>query len=332
MKKASSAIILMMAFSLVTLAQDYKGKGRVVGYVRDKDGNPIEGVIVRFFSLKVQQGFDVFTEKNGKWVAFGIVGGGWNVDFEKMGYAPKKVFIQVDEWKRNPEINVTMEKAEGLVLTDELKEGLNRGNALFEEKRYEEAVDVFEALLDKHPYAYILNKNIGNCYFAREKYDLAEQYYLKILDKEPGNVDAILLIGNCYANRGQGEKALEWYAKIEFDRIDDPIVLYNVGTNYYNSSKFEEALKYYRRAIEIKEDFLDALYQLGLTYLTLGSYSESISAFEKYLKLDPDSERVGQIKEFLEFLRKRQEWPARSIKQAWNSDVREYVLDNRIKE
>ncbi|MDH7513320.1 MAG: tetratricopeptide repeat protein [Clostridiales bacterium] len=271
MKKASLAIILMIAFSLISLAQDYRGKGRVVGYVRDKDGNPIEGVTVKLFSLKVQRGFAVSTDKKGKWVAFGIISGGWNVDFEKAGYVTKKIFVQVDEWKKNPEINVAMEKAEGLLLTDELKESLNRGNALFEEKKYEEAAAVFEAMLEKYPDAHILNKNIGNC----------------------------------YANRGLGEKALEWYAKIEFEKIDNPVVLYNVGTNYYNSSKFDEALKYYRRATEIKKDFLDALYQLGLTYLTLGQHSESISTFENYLKIDPDSERAGQVRGFLDVIKKK---------------------------
>ncbi len=305
MKKPFFALFFLAVSFLAGWAQDYKGKGRIVGYVRDKDGQAIEGVRVKFFSPKVQQGFEVATDKNGKWVAFGIIGGGWNVDFEKVGYVPKKIAIQVDEWKRNPDVNIILEKAEGLILTDELKDELNRGNQLFDEKKYEEAIAVFKAMLDKYPDAYILNKNIGNCYFAQEQYDLAEEYYHKILDREPGNAEAMLLIGNCYANRGQNEKALEWYGKIEFEKIDDPIVLYNVGTNYYNSSKFEEALKYYRKATEIKKDFLDAFYQLGLTYLTLGHYKESISTFETYLTLDSDSERAGQVRGFLDFLKKK---------------------------
>ncbi|MGQ9672391.1 MAG: tetratricopeptide repeat protein [Candidatus Aminicenantales bacterium] len=305
MKKAFLVLFFLLLFCFMGLAQDYKGKGRVVGYVYDKEGKPIENVTVKFFSPKVGQGFDIATDKNGKWVAFGIIGGGWNVDFEKVGYLPKKIAIQVDEWKRNPDINVTLEKAEGLILTDELKDELNKGNQLFEEKKYGEAIAVFQAMIEKYPDAYILNKNIGNCYFAQEQYDLAEQYYQKILDREPANVEAILLIGNCYANRGQNEKALEWYGKIEFEKIDDPIVLYNVGTNYYNSSKFEEALKYYRKATEIQKDFLDALYQLGLTYLTLGNYQESINTFENYIKLDANSERANQVKGFLEFLKKK---------------------------
>lgn len=290
---------------LISSPQDYKGKGRQIGYVFDEQGNALEGVAVKFFSLKAQQGFEIATDKNGKWVAFGIIGGDWNVDFEKAGYLPKKISIQVNEWQRNPEVKVNLKKAEGLVLTAELKEALNEGNRLFDEKKYEEAIAVFQGLLEKYPEAYILNKNIGNCYFAQEQYDRAEEYYLKILEKEPGNAEAILLVGNCYANRGQNDKALEWYGKIEFEKIDDPIVLYNVGTNYYNNSKFEEALRYYKKATEIQKDFLDALYQLGLTYLTLGNYNESISTFENYLKLDADSERARQVKGFLEFLKKK---------------------------
>lgn len=305
MKKGTLFLGWIAFLSLLGFSQDYAGKGRLVGYVFDEQGKPLEGVKIKLFSLKVQQGFEAVTGNDGKWVALGITGGGWNVDFEKSGYVPKKIAIQVQEYQKNPEIKVNLKKAEGLIVTDELKEMLTKGNQLFDEKKYEEAVEAYKAILEKFPDAYIIYKNIGNCCFQQEKYDQAEAYYLKILEKEPRNVDAMLLIGNCYANRGQPEKALEWYGKIEFDKIDDPIVLYNVGTNYYNSSKFEEALKYYKKATELQKDFTDGLYQLGLTYLTLGNYPESIVTFESYLKTDPGSERANQVKGFIEFLRKK---------------------------
>ncbi len=305
MRKAILFFIPFLVFSPALFSQEYKGKGRQIGYVFDEQGAPLEGVTIKLFSLKAQQGFQISTEKDGKWVAFGIAGGGWNVDFEKFGFMPKKISIQVNEWQRNPEIKINLIKAEGLILTDELKEMLNKGNALFDARKYDEAAVAYKAILEKFPGAYIINKNIGNCHFALEKYDEAEANYLKILEKDPRNFDAMLVIGNCYANRGQTDKALEWYGKIEFDKIDDPIVLYNVGTNYYNNSKFEEALKYYKKATELQKDFTDGLYQLGLTYLTMGSYPDSIATFESYLKIDPDSERACQVKGFLEFLKKK---------------------------
>lgn len=296
--------LFFVAFSGL-LTQEHKGQGRLIGYVFDEQGNPLEGVKVRLFSLRTQSGFEVVTDKSGKWTAAWIRGGGWNIDFEKIGYLPRKISVEVQEFGRNPEIKINLKKAEGLVVTDELKDLLQKGNELFEQKKYDEAITLYNEILQKYPDAYIIYKNIGNCYFNQEKYEEAEAAYLKILEKDPQNVDAIILIGNTYANRGQNDKAMDWYNKIEFEKIEDPVVLYNLGTNYYNSSKFEEALKFYQRAVELQKDFLDALYQLGLTYLTLNKTSEAIQAFENYLKLDADSDRAGQVKSFLEYLRKK---------------------------
>ncbi len=304
MRKLSFLLIVLVALSFFLYPQEYKGKGRQIGYVFDDQGAPLEGVTVKLFSLKAQQGFETKTDKEGKWVAFGIVGGGWNVDFEKFGFMPKKIAIEVNEWQRNPEVRLNLKKAEGLVVTEELKDMLIKGNELFDAKKYDEAAAAYQEILVKFPDAFIINKNIGNCYFAQEKYDEAESSYQKILEKNPSNAEAILLIGNCYANRGQTEKALEWYGKIDFEKIDDPVVLYNVGTNYYNNSKFEEALKYYRKAVELQKDFTDGLYQLGLTYLAMNNQPEAIATFENYLKVDPDSTRSGQVKGFLEYLKK----------------------------
>jgi tetratricopeptide (TPR) repeat protein len=304
MKKSAATFIILFISAFFLFSQDYIGKGRLVGFVFDEQNAPIEGVKVTLFSLRAQQGFDVETDKEGKWVALGIRGGKWNIDFVKAGFAPRGISVDVQEFSRNPEIRLNLKKAEGLIITEELKNGLNLGNQLFEEKKYEEAVKVFEDLIIKYPEAYILYKNIGNAYFAREIYDKAEEYYLKILEKDPKNSDAMLLIGNCYANRNDTEKALEWYSKIEFEKIGDPIVLYNIGTNFYRLSKFDDALKYYKRSVEVKPDFLDGLYQLGLAYLTLGNNTEAIVTFETYLKHDRDSEKAGQVKGFLEYLRK----------------------------
>jgi len=274
----SSLCLLMIALlSQIGFAQDYKGKGRVVGYVFDEEGNPIEGVTVKLYSHRAQAGFEVKTDANGKWVAAWIRGGGWDVDFEKVGYAPKKIFMQVKEYGRNPEVKVTMKKIAGLVITDELKDLLTEGNNLYNAGKYQEAIAI--------------------------DYDKAEEYYKKVLEKDPNNNDAKMLIGNCYVNRGENQKALEWYNQIAFDEIDDPIVLYNIGTNYYNLGKYEEALRYYKKAVEIQPDFLDGLYQLGLAYLTTQKYHESIAAFEKYLKLDSESGRAEQVKNFLTFLK-----------------------------
>ncbi len=307
MKKSALilGLILVLAASSLLSAQDWKGKGRLGGLVLDQSGAPIEGVKVKLFSLKAQEGTEVLTDKSGRWMAAWIRSGGWNVDFEKIGYAPKKIVIEISESKKNPDVEIRLDKIEGLVITDEVKDLLTRGNELFEQKDYAGALALYQDILAKYPDAYPVHMNVGNCHFAEEKYDLAEQSYVKLLEKDPKNVNAVIAVGNCYANRGDSAKAMEWYSKLEFEKIDDPTVLYNLGTSYYNNAKFEDALKFYKKAVEKQKDSTDAMFQLGLTYLNLQKNAEAIAVFEDYLKVDATSARADQVRAFLDYLKKK---------------------------
>lgn len=291
--------LLALAFPRFSLAQGYQGKGRIRGFVYDESGQPLEKVKVKLFCLKASSGFSTETDKNGEWKALWIRGGKWNIDFEKIGYEPKKISVEVNEWGKNPDIEIKMKKIEGLIVTDEIKDALEKGNTLFDEKKYEEAIKIFEDILQQEPEAFIINLNIGHCYFQMEKYEKAIEYYQKVLDRQPENKNAMLGLGNAYLNMGKKEEALAWYSKIKFEDIDDPIVLYNMGNSFYENSMYEESLKYYERAVKLQDDFLDARYRLGLAYITLGKNEEALREFETYLKYDADSERASQVKGFI---------------------------------
>ncbi len=303
MKKVSCLLLICLMLSFTALAQDYKGKGRVKGLVTDEQGIPLEGVKVKLFSVKASQAFTVETDEHGIWHGNWIRNGAWNVDFEKLGYAPKKISMQISEFGKNPDIEVALKKVEGLIISKELEEQLMKGNELFSQESYDEARAVFAKMLVENPDAYIINLNIGNCYFQEEKYEQAVEYYEKVLEKDNEDTNVLLSIGNCFANMGETETALEWYGKIEFEKIDDPTVLYNIGTNLFNMAKYDEALMYYERSVEIQADFLDGIYQLGLVYLTKGNNDSAIIQFEKYLELDSESGRAAQVQGFLDYLK-----------------------------
>jgi tetratricopeptide (TPR) repeat protein len=298
-------VFMVLAAQTFVFGQGYRGKGRVKGVVTDQEGNPIGGVTVKLWCERGASGFDVKTGADGEWKAMYIRGGPWDIDFEKAGFMPKKMRVNLREFDKNPDIEVQLQKIEGLVVTDDLKEELNKGNEFFGEGKYEEAILAYQTIVEKFPEAYILYRNIGNCYFQMERYDLAEEYYLKVLQKDPDDTESLLGVGNTYANRGDNEKALEWYNKIEFDKISDPLVLYNIGSDFYSQGQYQEALKYYRKAVELKSDFADALYQLGLVNLTLGHSQDAIDVFQEYLKYDSESGRAEQVRNFIEFLKKK---------------------------
>src|SRR4030066_146883 len=306
MRKSRLGFLTIILLAGFVFPRAWPGQGKQCGDATEEEGKPIQGVKVRLLFVNTQTGFETETDADGKWVAIGIKGGTWYVDFEVPGYWTKKIVTQVKDYRaQNPQIEVKLAKATGLTVTEEVKEDFLKGNQLFEEGKYGEAIGVYEGILGKSPVATCIYLNIGNSYFQLEKYDEAEQAFQKVLEKEPQNVHALLGIGNCYVNRGDSEKALEWYNKIELGKIDDPTVLYNVGTILYDNSKPAEALNYYKKAVEIQEDFLDARYQLALVYLGLGNNPEALTEFENYLKHDADSERASQVKGFIQYLKKQ---------------------------
>ena len=305
MKKALLILGCLLVLAGALSSQDYAGQLRVFGICVDQDGKPVEGVRIKLTFVQSNNGFETKSGKDGRWTGAWLRGGDWNLDFDKVGYQPAQVSVTLAQAIKPQEMRILMKKIEGLAMTDDLKILLDKANAIFEQKDWQGALAAYLDIMTKFPDTYPIWKNVGNCYFALEQYDKAEEQYLKVLDKDPANVDAMVLIGNTYLNRNQTDKALEWYAKVPIDKIKDSTVLYNIGSNYYNMGKFEDALRIYMRAVEVQPDNLDALYQLGLVYINLQKNTEAIAIFENYLKLDSDSGRAGQVRNFLDYLRKK---------------------------
>lgn len=302
MKKALVILALAIFLAVSLFAQSgVTGKGKIKGMVLDeKSGLPLEGVTVKLFSVKAQSYFlpNPKTDSEGKWRAIYLRGGSWNLDFEKAGYETKKLSYRVDEipGAKQPEIEVKLTKIEGIALTTDLVNELEKGNLLFSEKKYQEALLGYEDILKKNPDVFIIYKNIGNCYFALEKYDQAVDCYQKLFEKQPKSAEVMTLIGNSYSNAKNMEKAMEWYGKIPFEEIKDIDTLYNIGANLTNNNKNDLALKYFKRAVEVDADFAEGYYQLGMTHTALNQIPEALEALKKFMELAPDSPNFGTAK------------------------------------
>jgi len=304
MKKALMIALSVCIVTTVLSAQEWKGQGRIPGIVVDEQGNPIEGVRIKFFCPKFEGGFETKSGKDGRWLGAWMRSGSWNIDFDKIGYSPAHKSLQMNQFEKYKEMKVVMRKIEGLVVSEDMRKDLTAANDLFDKKDYPAAIEAYKAFLAKYPDAYFIQRNIGNGYFLLEKYDEAEAAYKDVLAKNPNDIEALIGIGNCYSNRGNTEAAMEWYGKVSIDKLDDPNLLYSLGMSYFQTQKLPEAAAYFEKAVSLDENQLDALYQLGITYTAQNQKDRAIATFEKYLKIDPDSERAAQVKSFLDYLKK----------------------------
>ena len=298
----AGAVILFCAG--IVLAQAYKGKGRLKGTVKDTEGTPIPQVTVKLFHVKSDSGFELKSDEQGQWSGVWLRNGLWYLDFEKEGYIPKRLSLELHEGGKNPDVELALKKARAPLVPQEVLDQLDKGNGLYSQGKFEEAIAEFKSILDKRPEFYQININIGNALMKKEDYASALCYYQKVLDKDPANAEALISAGNCYVELKDFPKALEAFKKIDKADITDPVVLFNIGTIFTNNGETDKAIEYYSQSLVVKSDFLDSYYQLGLAYLGRNDKPKALEAFQKYLELDNASEKADQVRKFIEYLEK----------------------------
>ena len=84
-----------------------------------------------------------------------------------------------------------------------------KGNALFKEKRYEDAIKFYEKALDMNPTAEVLFSNKGTCKKCLKEYKDAINDYKKALELNPKNTKNMNRLASVYIITGQiGEAKL----------------------------------------------------------------------------------------------------------------------------
>jgi tetratricopeptide (TPR) repeat protein len=302
----ATIIILLISVSLFS----QQGRGRIRGVVSDEEsGEPLPDVTVKMYNESLDTYFQPspVTDKEGRWSANFLRNGSWKLTFEKVGYAPQEVSYRVAyaPGVLQDVLTVQLRKIRGLVVQESIAAKAKQADKLFDEKKYDEAIEILKKIIADTPDAYILYKNVGNCYFAAENYEKALEAYMKVYEKQPDRADILADIANTYNNMGKKDIAEEWYIKIPLDQIRSIDTAYNTGVLLYNAGKPEEAAKYFRRAVEIDKEFADGYYQLGMASVASNKPEEAIDALKKFLALAPDSPQAATAKSILEVLEKK---------------------------
>jgi tetratricopeptide (TPR) repeat protein len=224
------------------------------------------------------------------------------VDFNKVGYEPKKNSAETDEIQKNIVMSIKLKKLEGLVLTEDLLPQADKANILFDAGQVDKAWP-FSRRSSRRTRRLTSSTSASATAISRKELTTRPSRPIRRSWTRTRNINAVIAIGSSYMNKKDTDRAIEWYNKIDVALIDDPTVLYNIGTEYFNQLRHQDAFKYYRKAAELQPTGEDSLCQLGLTDLTLGNYKDAVAAFETFLKVSPESERAEQVNGFIDFLK-----------------------------
>jgi len=310
MRRLAYCAFLLFVSSALCFGQSWRGKGRLEGSVKDPDGKPIVGATVKLTCAKYGGSFEVKSDDSGKWVASGIRGSDWFIDIGAKGYMLKQLSNYISEVNRNKPVDVVLEldpaSVAGAMAAEQLAEAqqvLSKGNELFNQGKFPEALVEYQAILVKNPDLNVINVNIANCYYEMKQVDKAIETLQQALQKDPAATDIMIRLGNLFAENGNLEKAMEYFGKIDQNLITNPITFYNIGVLLFNNGKAAEAQGYFQNAVRVDPNYADGYFQLGLCHVNAGDLVKAKESFNKFLSLAPaDHPNVPNVQAIMKTL------------------------------
>jgi pentatricopeptide repeat protein len=163
---------------------------------------------------------------------------------------------------------------------------LDRATVLYENGRYEEALQAYEKALELNPDDSYVWCEKGFTLFSLDRYEEALMVFDKILEPNPDDSDAWYGKGIALYGLGRYEEALQAYEKAR-ELIPDLFQNWcDIAAALCKLGRFEEALQYYEKALELNPDDSEAFYGKGTALDNLKRYEEAQIAFKKASELN----------------------------------------------
>jgi len=300
MKKIIIPLILVILILPVCLASIH---GTVKGVIKDKKGNPIEGVKITIISMHYSAvKLTLKSNEKGEFIQIGLQPGYYQIKAEKDGYFPqvleKKVGIQetVDASFEMEEGKYYMEEAPG-------EKDFRMGNEWYSQGKYEEAAKAYQEAINKEPDEPVYYNNLGIVYSKLGRYEEAIEVYKKMLEIQPESYSANKNLGELYGLQKNYKEALPYFSKAVELSPDDPDAFYSLGACLMNTGANTKALETFSKVIEIDPEYSLAYYQLGMIYVNHNEKEKAIKNLEKFIELTPNDPNAHIVKKILEYLK-----------------------------
>ncbi|MFC1852102.1 tetratricopeptide repeat protein [candidate division CSSED10-310 bacterium] len=175
----------------------------------------------------------------------------------------------------------------------------NRGITLFEQKKYEEALDEYRQALNLNPEFSDAWNNQGIALMRLQNYAAAIDSFQKaILHKHEHSAEIYLNLAYTYTQQGDMvsglksahqalEKGLEGELKVR--------ALFQIGTIHFKAKQFDEALQYFRKIVDDYPKNTKALFNMGIIYYAQNQFDEALKSYTDAIKSDKNFARKSSL-------------------------------------
>ncbi len=180
--------------------------------------------------------------------------------------------------------------------SQEAIEWYNKGIALVESNRYEEAIECYDKAIE-------INAEDADVWYnkgvaldglyrdeeARECYDNAIECYDKLIEIDPEDATEWNNKGVALVGLNRNEEAIECFDKLIELGSEDADAWRKKGRALALLNRDEEAIECYDKAIEINPKDDVAWYNKGSALQKLGKYDEAIDCYDKAIEINPEN-------------------------------------------
>ena len=309
MRIAGGALILLLAAVVFANAQQVV---RVAGRILDSETGEVIGdvEVIAFMQNRPNTTFADTSNAHGRFAISGL-SPGWAVfDFTREGYHPLRQAKRLSSTAPRIEFTFRMERIvrEEGAITPEIRDRYEEGIDLLNAGSLDEAMAIFQYLLENYPDLYQVNTNVGFIHFQRSEFDQALEHLLIVLEREPENADVLMYVAEVYLSQRDYEEAIGWYVRCADTNTEFYYAVEKVADLARLLEDYALAKEYYRRAIELDNTQpLPILFLATILYME-DNYEEAATYLEMFIEADPEDTTGGlaSAQEMLREIRQRQ--------------------------
>jgi len=162
-----------------------------------------------------------------------------------------------------------------------------RGVAVHQDGRFEEAAGNYRKALEADPHYAIAHNNLGVALYHAGEREKAVDAFRSALEANAGFVKARLNLGLLLTKSHRFQLALEAYKQVLITEPESPLAWNGIGLVLGELRKFEDARNAFARAIQARPEFAEAHYNLSFTLSNLGDHEGALRETKRALELDP---------------------------------------------
>lgn len=171
---------------------------------------------------------------------------------------------------------------------------INRGASYCLAGQSDRGIDEYSRAVRLRPNREKIRRTLADALFQERRYSEAIEHYNKALRLKPGQSEVYHKLGFAAFQQGDNSEAARYYLEALLLNPDQADFQSNLGLALFRQGQYDEAVARYKTALEINPDLAYIHFNLGMALAAQGKITEAIESYTTLLNLEPSWPGIQQ--------------------------------------